>query len=73
MKTLERITIKPAPGRKVRKPSLQWLKERGEAVSWSPFWQRRLSAGDVVRVEKPAPSNVRTSAKRPPKKESDAS
>lgn len=70
----KRVTIKPGPGRKVRKPrSLHWLRAEGEPVAWSPFWQRRLMAGDVVLVA-PAPARdaaVTTSAKRPRKKEGD--
>lgn len=56
-----RRTIRPAPGKKVRKPlSLVLLSPRGESVVWTTFWQRRLDAGDVVLEP-----DVQTSARKP--------
>lgn len=46
--------VKPGPGRKVRDPiTKRHLPERGKEVPESTFWIRRLSVGDVVRVDVP--------------------
>lgn len=69
----DRVFLKPASGLKPRDPrTLRQLSANGERVEWSPFWQRRLACGDVVRAteSKPAPE-VTTSAPKPPKKGAD--
>jgi hypothetical protein len=49
---LSKIHIKPALGKKVRKADTKMhLAEAGEEVEKSPYWNRRLKAGDVVLVE----------------------
>lgn len=49
------VTIRPVPGRKVRKQDRQVLSADGEQVVWSSFWLRSLRAGDIERVpEAPA-------------------
>ncbi|MQX36819.1 DUF2635 domain-containing protein [Roseospira navarrensis] len=60
----ETRTLKPArPGLLVRMPPPApgappgRLPDEGLAVTWSIFWQRRLSAGDVVEVR---PTKTRT-------------
>ncbi|MEM7422089.1 MAG: DUF2635 domain-containing protein [Pseudomonadota bacterium] len=46
-------TLKPAPGRKVRRPESPHahLAEAGETVHLTPYWRRRLAAGDVFAVD----------------------
>lgn len=53
----KRITIKPAPGLKIRKPAYPFphLAQDGEEVTLDSFWVRRLQTGDVIEV-KPAPA-----------------
>jgi hypothetical protein len=48
-------TIKPAEGRRVRRPDRQLLAAEGESVTWGSYWQRLLNDGDVVEVE-PSPA-----------------
>lgn len=43
--------LKPAEGRRVRKPDGRLLADRGEDIAIDAFWQRRLEDGDVVEVE----------------------
>ncbi|MEM9369556.1 MAG: DUF2635 domain-containing protein [Pseudomonadota bacterium] len=45
-------TLKPAPGRKVRKPEPPYahLATDGEPVEFSSYWRRRLAEGDVLAV-----------------------
>ena len=47
-------TIKPAPGRKVRRPD-QGFKElpadQETLVNWSNHWERLLADGDIVLVD----------------------
>lgn len=45
--------IKPAPGRRVRKPDGSVLQEEGAEVERNAFWQRRLLDGDVIEAERP--------------------
>lgn len=48
--------ITPAPGRLVRDPiTRQHIPESGADVPESPYWLRRLAAGDVVAAAAPAP------------------
>lgn len=51
-----RKTVRPADGRRVRKPDGSLLAEQGEPVVWSSFWLRRHRDGDVelVTAEEPA-------------------
>ena len=41
------LRLKPADGRRVRKPDGSLLAAGGEDVTRDPFWIRRLDAGDV--------------------------
>lgn len=43
--------IKPAAGLKVRKPDGQHLKNAGEPVELTSYWQRRIIAGDVIETD----------------------
>ena len=45
--------IKPAPGRRVRKPDGSLLAEAGEVQAVDTYWTRRLAEGDVVEIEQP--------------------
>ncbi len=59
--------IKPAEGRKVRRPppSLQLLPDEGAEVNLAEagyYWQRRLRDGDVVLAEAPKPTVEETAA-----------
>ncbi|MNN22057.1 hypothetical protein D3C81_1354000 [compost metagenome] len=47
------IYVKPAPGRLCPMPEKggQLLPEAGDKVPRDAYWQRRISDGDVVRVE----------------------
>ncbi|WP_433884888.1 DUF2635 domain-containing protein [Pseudomonas vranovensis] len=47
------IHVKPAPGRLCPMPEKggQLLPEAGDKVPRDAYWQRRISDGDVVRVE----------------------
>jgi len=51
MDVQEIIRLKPAEGRRVRKPDGSLLAEAGEEVTHAPFWIRRLDAGDVEIVD----------------------
>ena len=47
--------VRPAEGRKVRRPrTLTLLPESGAEVPADSFWLRRLAHGDVVEVDPPA-------------------
>lgn len=48
--------LKPVPGLKVRRPDRRHLAEAGEVVTMTPYWRRRLAAGDVVEVKGAAPA-----------------
>lgn len=52
------ITLKPAPGRRVRDPAtMRVLAEGGEAKPVNSYWLRRVADGDVLEVtEVPAPA-----------------
>lgn len=51
MKIITHITIKPAPGRRVRDPETEeLLNPEGEAKPATSYWLRRLRDGDVVAV-----------------------
>lgn len=50
----QRIFLKPAPGKVVRKPVGGHLPEQGEWVNQESYWLRRLSDGDVVEADGPA-------------------
>lgn len=50
--------LRPAEGVKVRHPDGRHLASDGEAVTMTPYWQRRLATGDVVEVNAAAPSQV---------------
>lgn len=48
---MDKLYIKPAPGRAVRDPvTQQLLTADGEQKPRTPFWLRRLADGDVVVV-----------------------
>jgi hypothetical protein len=40
--------LRPAAGVKVRRPDGKHLAEAGETVTMNSYWDRRLTAGDVV-------------------------
>lgn len=48
------IYLKPAEGRRVRKPDGSLLSDAGELVDNTPYWIRRVNAGDVVEAKAPA-------------------
>ncbi|MGL4709435.1 MAG: DUF2635 domain-containing protein [Aeromonas veronii] len=50
-----RKTVRPADGRRVRKPDGSLLAEQGESVVWSSFWLRRHRDGDVALVDAKEP------------------
>lgn len=51
--------VKPRAGLKVRDPiTKQHLPETGAKVPASPYWLRRLEAGDVFVVSKPVAQNT---------------
>lgn len=57
--------LKPArEGLRVRRPDGRLLPAEGARVAITPYWHRRLAAGDVVRGRAPAKS----AAKAQPKK-----
>ncbi len=64
--TPERIFVKPAEDRKVRKPTGPTLAAQGEWVNRDSYWDRRILDGDAVidpnAVEAPAekPATGRT-------------
>lgn len=45
--------VKPAPGRKVRRPDQGYkpLPAEGMPVEWSPYYERALIEGDIEIVE----------------------
>ncbi len=45
------VKIKPVKGRKVRKPDLTYLAEKGESVQLDSYWQRRINQGDVQLID----------------------
>lgn len=46
-----RVQVQPAPRRRVRNPATgEPLPAKATGVAWSPFWNRRLEAGDIVLV-----------------------
>lgn len=42
--------LRPADGKKVRRPDGKHLAEDGETVELNSYWRRRLDAGDVIEV-----------------------
>lgn len=50
---MTKLFVKPADGLKVRNPRGGHLPAKGAEVTLSPFWTRRLNAGDVVETTKP--------------------
>ena len=50
---MQRITVKPAPGRQVPVPEhgFRLLRDEGETVPRDAYWQRRINAGDVLEVK----------------------
>jgi len=51
---MDRVRIKPAEGRLIRDPkSFEKIPVEGKMVdAKSPYWLRRLNAGDVIIMEK---------------------
>lgn len=47
------LFLKPVDGRRVRHPDGPVLDDAGEHVSPSPYWDRKLSDGDVVEARAP--------------------
>ena len=47
----EQAFLRPAEGVKVRRPDGGHLAEKGETVTMTSYWQRRLADGDVVEVK----------------------
>lgn len=46
------VTVKPAPGLKVRDPTtFRFVAEEGETKPLDQYWSRRLRDGDVVLVK----------------------
>lgn len=50
----DRVFLKPAPGKVVRKPVGGHLSTEGEWVNQESYWLRRISDGDVVEGTAPA-------------------
>ena len=50
----EQKFLRPAERVKVRRPDGRHLADKGESVTMDTYWQRRLSAGDVVEVAETA-------------------
>lgn len=48
--------LRPAEGVKVRHPDGRHLADKGEQVTMSSYWQRRIAAGDVVEGAEAAPA-----------------
>lgn len=44
----DKIFLRPADGRRVRRPDGAVLAEDGERVAPSHYWHRRIDAGDVT-------------------------
>ncbi|EEO8661634.1 DUF2635 domain-containing protein [Salmonella enterica subsp. enterica serovar Rubislaw] len=67
---MDKLYIKPAPGRAVRDPvTQQLLAADGEQKSRTPFWLRRLADGDVVVVKRGSgKATTGTAAEPAPKK-----
>jgi len=61
-------TLKPHDGRRVRHPDGRLLAEEGEAVTLTPYWNRRIEDGDVQPIERPArtPRKPRSDSPTPP-------
>lgn len=51
-----RLIAPASPGLVVRCPDAHVLAAAGEAVAWSPFWERRLGDGDIVILPEAAPA-----------------
>lgn len=65
----ERLRIKPARGKQVRKPDGHLLSIDGETVLIDSYWRRRLVTGDVVPFERPVkPAALKTAKTAPAKK-----
>lgn len=47
---MEKQTLKPAPGLKVRMPNGNHLPDGGAEVELNSYWLRRLNDGDVVQA-----------------------
>lgn len=47
---MKTMTIKPAPGLRVRTPDGGLLPESGATVERSSYWIRRLDDGDVIET-----------------------
>lgn len=58
------LFLKPAPGLAIRKPDGGWLNADGERVAPSPYWSRRLRAGDVLPVETPVEPKIEPKPKK---------
>lgn len=50
----EKKFLKPADGRKVRRPDGPHMRADGELVEMTTYWRRRLRAGEVVEAQRPA-------------------
>lgn len=50
---LKPLFLKPAEGRRVRRPEGPLLDDAGELVSPSPYWDRKLIDEDVVEAQPP--------------------
>jgi len=67
----DRVTIYPAEGRRVRHPhTAMVIPGTGQAVSWAPYWRRRLTQGDIT-LEAPAMSDGDESKALPKQAEAD--
>lgn len=58
---MKMVKVKPCKGFRVRKPDGDFLKDEGEMVPASTYWQRRLNFGEIELVG--------VNAKEQPKKE----
>lgn len=61
------LSLKPAPGRRVRKPDGTPLAGIGETVEGDLYWLRRIADGDVIEIDLPATpaSQPETEPRRP--------
>lgn len=50
MTEIERRTLAPTEGGRVRKPDGTVLAVAGESVVFDTYWKRRLDHGDVIEV-----------------------
>ena len=57
----ENKVLRPAVGARVRHPDGRVLADNGDPVEMSPYWRRKLLAGDVVEVVE----QVKTEAPKP--------